>query len=68
MKRIVYWKAAETAKNAMQTSSSAEANDLIKSYMQLAPDQVLTFNEGYKGGAKITLNCWVGGFVIVPKL
>ncbi|AXG70856.1 hypothetical protein KORDIASMS9_03103 [Kordia sp. SMS9] len=69
-KKAVYWKAAETARKALNVDSSVkiEANGLISSYMQLAPSKPDVFNKGYKGGEKIAMNCWIGGYVMVPKL
>ncbi|MEM6721972.1 MAG: hypothetical protein AAF611_21775 [Bacteroidota bacterium] len=69
-KRAIYWKAADTARKAIQVDSSVknEANGLIANYMQSAPTKVDIFNKGYKGGEKIEMNCWVGGTVTVPVL
>jgi len=69
-KRAIYWKATEMARKAAQVDASIkkEANELIPYYMERAPSKKETFNEGYKGGEKIEMKCWVGGYVIVPKL
>jgi hypothetical protein len=69
-KRAIYWKAATTARKAGSVDSSvrSEANSLVASYMQSAPSKTDIFNKTYKGGEKIPLKCWVGGFVVVPKL
>ena len=69
-KRAIYWKAAETARKAGKVDNSvkSEANSLVVSYMQSAPSKTDIFNEGYKGGEKIDMKCWVGGTVTVPKL
>lgn len=69
-KRAIYWKAAEMARKAAEIDSSVknEANELNRSNLQYAPSTTDIFNKGYKGGEKIMMKCWVGGFVIVPKL
>lgn len=69
-KRATYWKAAEMAKKALQVDSSkkGEARELINFYMQSAPSKIDIFKEGYKGGEKISIKCWIGGTVTVPKL
>ncbi len=69
-KRAMYWKAAETARKALNVDSSVktEANGLIANYMKSAPSKPDVFNQGLKGGEKIEMKCWVGGYVIVPKL
>jgi tetratricopeptide (TPR) repeat protein len=69
-KRAIYWKAAETARKAASADSSvrSEANKLVETYMQSAPSKIDIFKKTYKGGEKIPLKCWVGGFVTVPKL
>ncbi|MEM6685038.1 MAG: hypothetical protein AAF617_04500 [Bacteroidota bacterium] len=69
-KRAIYWKAADTARKAMEVDPSikTEAKSLIENYMQLAPSKPDIFKKGYKGGEKIALNCWIGGTVTVPNL
>ncbi|PTX59843.1 hypothetical protein C8N46_108156 [Kordia periserrulae] len=69
-KRAVYWKAAEMAQKAASVDASvkSEANSLETTYMQSAPSKPDTFNQGYKGGEKIALDCWIGGYVVVPKI
>ncbi|WP_046756447.1 tetratricopeptide repeat protein [Kordia jejudonensis] len=69
-KRATYWKAAEMAKKAKQVDASKkqEATELINFYMQAAPSKTDIFNEGYKGGEKLPIKCWIGGTVTVPKL
>ncbi len=69
-KRAIYWKAAEMARKAAEIDSSvkSEANELNRSNLQYAPSTTDIFNKGYKGGEKIPMKCWVGGYVIVPKL
>ncbi|WP_046744526.1 tetratricopeptide repeat protein [Kordia zhangzhouensis] len=69
-KRAIYWKAAESARKAMNIDFNVkkEANRLLETYTQSAPSKIDIFNKGYKGGEKITFDCWFGGFVTVPKL
>ncbi|WP_298419227.1 hypothetical protein [uncultured Kordia sp.] len=68
-KRAVYWKAAEMVKKATQVDPSVkEATELINFYMQSAPSKTDVFKEGYKGGEKLSIKCWIGGSVVVPKL
>lgn len=69
-KRAVYWKAAEMAKKAASVDASvkSEAKSLEATYMQSAPSKPDIFNKGYTGGEKITLDCWIGGYVTVPKI
>ncbi|MBC8755426.1 hypothetical protein H2O64_12115 [Kordia sp. YSTF-M3] len=69
-KRAGYWKAAEMARKAGQVDPSLKsiANRTVSSYMQSAPSKSQIFSKGYKGGEKISLNCWIGGSVRVPSL
>ncbi len=69
-KRAGYWKAAEMARKAGQVDPSLKsiASRTSSSYMQSAPSKSDIFSKGYKGGETVSLNCWIGGSVTVPKL
>jgi len=69
-KRAGYWKAAEMARKAGQVDPSLNsiASRTASSYMQSAPSKSDVFSKGYKGGETVSLNCWIGGSVTVPKL
>lgn len=69
-KRAGYWKAAEMARKAGQVDPSLNsiASRTASSYMQSAPSKSDVFTKGYKGGESVSLNCWIGGSVTIPKL
>ena len=68
-KRAVYWYAAEEARKASRvdpTLSSAAAQSAA-SYEARAPQKSEIFTEG-NSGKVISIGCWIGGSVTVPKI
>jgi tetratricopeptide (TPR) repeat protein len=68
-KRAVNWKAAEFADKAARVDPSIAGNarSAASSYRARAPQKQDIFSQGMAGKV-ITLKCWVGGSVRVPKL
>ena len=59
-KRAVYWLAAKTARKGGLESLAAR-------YDALAPSKVDVFESGL-AGKTVTLKCWIGQSVVVPRL
>ncbi len=68
-KRAVYWLAASEARKAAKVDGSLQsyANQLADSYDGKAPTRADIFTEGNEGQT-ITIGCWIGSSVKVPKL
>lgn len=68
-KRAVYWKAADLARQAARVDPaiSGTASQAAASYSAKAPSKSDIFESGL-AGKSITINCWVGGSVVVPNL
>ncbi|TVZ53099.1 hypothetical protein [Dokdonia sp. Hel_I_53] len=68
-KRAVYWLAASTAERAgrVSPSLSGTANKTAASYRALAPSKADIFSSN-KSGQTISIGCWIGQSVRVPKV
>lgn len=68
-KLAVYWVAAEYAERAgrVDPSISSSANQAAAAYRARAPQKSQIFQSG-KAGTTITIDCWIGESVRVPKL
>jgi len=68
-KRAVFWYAAQEARRAGQVDPSLKKNaaQSAASYQANAPSKSDIFSQNM-GGKTITIGCWIGGSVKVPKL
>lgn len=68
-KRAVYWLAASEARKAIRVDGSLAtyANQLISNYEGRAPSKQDIFSSG-SAGKTISIGCWIGSSVTVPKL
>ncbi len=67
-KRATYWLAASMADKAARVdpSMAKTARKIASSYRSKAPSKTDIFMKNM-GGKKITMKCWIGGSVTVPK-
>ncbi len=68
-KRAVYWLAASTAERAgrVSPSLSGTASKTAASYRALAPSTADIFSSN-KSGQTVSIGCWIGSSVRVPKV
>ncbi|NCP91055.1 MAG: hypothetical protein GW827_12630, partial [Flavobacteriales bacterium] len=68
-KRAVFWLAAEEARKAGRvdaTLKSASAQT-AENYLSKAPQKAEIFSAG-NSGQTISIGCWIGASVVVPKI
>lgn len=68
-KRAVFWYAAQEAIKAGQVDPNLKSNayQTAASYEANAPTKSEIFSKG-NGGTTISIGCWIGGSVVVPKV
>ncbi|TCK67420.1 hypothetical protein DFQ05_1195 [Winogradskyella wandonensis] len=68
-KRATYWAAANEAAKAGRVDGrlKSTANQAVARYEALAPDKSMIFSKG-NGGQSMTIGCWIGVTVTVPKI
>jgi tetratricopeptide (TPR) repeat protein len=68
-KRAVYWLAADEAKKAgrVDPTQQSNSNQSAASYTAKAPSKSEIFSAG-NSGETITIGCWIGASITVPKI